>query len=95
MAKNVQKGSITAKITDSLNKRGEIKGRNKKETKNLKAMCMHHKYTKKGKLRPEIINDGAGKCTCTMCTHSFSTEIKKKEKVIYVSILQLLIIVLK
>lgn len=74
------KGSIVATITNNLNKHGEIKGENKKETKNLKAMCPHHKITKKGKIRPTVTNDGNGTCYCSMCGHKFSTHLYTKDE---------------
>lgn len=74
------KGSIVATVTDSLNKHGEIRGSSKKETKNLKAMCPHHKITKKGKIKPTIYNDGQGTCTCEMCGAKFTTHLYSKEE---------------
>ena len=74
------KTSIVAMITDNLNKHGEIKGSSKKETKNLKAMCPHHKITKKGKKRPTVYNDGNGTCTCEMCGAKFSTHLYNKDE---------------
>jgi hypothetical protein len=38
-------------VDKSLNKHGEIKGKNKKETKMLRKSCVHHKYNKKGNIR--------------------------------------------
>lgn len=82
MAKNKNKveikGSIVATITNNLNKRGEIKGNTKKETKNLKAMCTHHKINKKGKIKPAIYNDGNGVCVCELCGHKFDAHIYDK-----------------
>lgn len=73
--------SIVATVTNSLNKHGEIKGKDKKETKNLRAMCPHHKITKKGNIKATIINDGAGTCTCLMCGASWSTDLPDKDEV--------------
>ena len=75
------KQSITQLITRNLNKHGEIKGKNKKETKNLRSMCCHHKYTKKGKLRPAIYNDGNGVCTCELCGQKFTTHLASGEEI--------------
>ena len=74
------KGSIVGAVTNSLNKHGEIRGETKKETKNLKAMCPHHKITKKGKIKPTIFNDGQGTCTCEMCGAKFTTHLYNKEE---------------
>lgn len=54
-------------ITKKLNKKGKLKGKNKKETKMLKAVCPHHHYNKKHKLIPDIRNDGHGHCICLKC----------------------------
>lgn len=80
--KNVveKKGSIVATITNNLNKHGEIKGANKKETKNLRAMCPHHKINKKGKIKPTVYNDGNGTCTCEMCGAKFTTHLYNNEE---------------
>lgn len=75
------KGGIVAAVTNSLNKHGEIKGNSKKETKNLKAMCPHHKINKKGKIKPTVYNDGNGTCVCTMCGAKFTTHLFNKEEI--------------
>lgn len=75
MADKKKATNIVAAVTESLNKHGEIKAKNKKETKNLKAMCPHHKINKKGKIKPTVCNDGNGVCYCTMCGHKFSTHL--------------------
>lgn len=67
-------------VTNSLNKHGEIRGENKKETKNLRALCPHHKITKKGKIKPTVYNDGNGTCTCEMCGHKFPTHLFDKDE---------------
>lgn len=78
----VGSGKSTVQIvTNSLNKHGEIRGDNKKETKNLKAMCPHHKITKKGKIKPTVYNDGNGTCTCEMCGHKFPTHLFDKDEI--------------
>lgn len=83
MAKNNQiaKGSIVAKISTKLNKHGEIRGKNKKETQNLISMCPGNAINKKGKLKAKIHNDGNGTCTCEMCTRKFPSELYAKSKV--------------
>lgn len=76
-----QQKDIAQIITNSLNKHGEIKGKNKKETKNLRAMCTHHKYTKKGKKKADIINEGNGNITCLMCSSKFNTHLADKNEI--------------
>lgn len=78
------KGSVAERISKSLNKHGEIKGENKKETKNLKAMCNHHKLTKKQKIKAMVYNNGNGQCTCTMCGKSFPTHLYDHEELMKV-----------
>ena len=58
------------KVTKSMNKKGRLKGTNKKETKTLKGMCPHHKINKNGKTKPTtFITDGY--CICKMCGAKF------------------------
>lgn len=78
----VTKGSPIQKVTDSLNKRGQIKGNTKKETRALKGLCVHHKLNKKGKVKPDISNHGNGECSCNMCEHTFSAKIPSHDKVV-------------
>lgn len=66
---------VISEITKSLNKKGEIRGRSKKETKKLKAMCTHHKYNKKGKLKAAVFNTGDGYCICELCGKRFPTKL--------------------
>lgn len=73
--KNIQMGDIMRNIpkdpnkaiTECLNKKGKIKCDNKKATKIMKCFCAHHRYTKKGKLKPTLEFDGNGTGHCTMC----------------------------
>lgn len=87
MAKNEirfnNRKSFVQLITNNLNKHGEIRGKSKKETRNLRAICFHHRITKKGKVRPSVYNNGEGFCICEMCgkkfpTHFFSNDETKK-----------------
>ena len=68
-------------ISKSLNKKGKIKGKNKKETKYLKKSCLHHVYNKKGKLKPAFFNNANGECICELCGRSFQTKIETKDSV--------------
>ena len=65
--------------TSMLNKHGELKGRNKKETKIIRETCMHHKVGKKGKLksRVEVSN---GIAHCTMCGEDFRAKPYTKDE---------------
>ena len=70
---------MVALVTKNLNKKGVLKGNNKKETKELRAFCAHHKKSnKKHKDKPLTYNDGTGKCYCPACQKSFPTEFKDK-----------------
>lgn len=65
--------------TSCLNKHGELKGKNKKETKVIKDTCMHHKVGKKGKLKSRVnVNDQTAHCT--MCDHDFPATLYDKEE---------------
>lgn len=57
--------------TQKLNKHGELRGKNKQETKIIKDTCMHHKIGKKGKVKARIDLDG-NQAHCTMCDHEFT-----------------------
>ena len=61
------------RITECMNKKGEIKGKSKKETKELRARCMHHRYTQRGKIRMAIKNNEDGYATCRLCKARFTT----------------------
>lgn len=64
--------------TSCLNKHGELKGKNKKETKVIKDTCMHHKVGKKGKLKSRV-NVTGETAHCTMCDQDFPATIYTKE----------------
>lgn len=66
------------KVTQALNKKGKIKGHNKKETKILKAMCPHHRINKKGQSVPKLYNNG-DYCICPMCKGFFKPDFFEKE----------------
>lgn len=73
------KKSIVAKLTEKTNKKGVIRGNNKKETKSLRAMCVHHRINKKGKIKPTISAAG-DRCECKMCGNKFPTKILKQDR---------------
>lgn len=70
-----------AAISKSLNKKGKIKGKNKKETKYLKRACTHHYYNRKGKLKAAFFNNSNGECVCEICQRSFPTRPETKDNV--------------
>lgn len=75
---------IVAKITANVNKKGYIKARsgNKKETKILEDMCMHHIYNKKGKLKEKTYrNNSDGRMYCSLCGEYIKTTAYKKEEI--------------
>lgn len=67
--------------TENLNKNGNYKGHNKKEKRTLIGACPHHKYSKKGKLKPLIFNNGDGTCICTACNARFPAKFYEKSDV--------------
>ena len=68
-------------VSKSLNKKGKIKGKNKKETKYLQRACTHHYYNRKGKLKAAFINNSQGECVCELCMRSFPTKPETKDNV--------------
>lgn len=68
-------------VSKALNKKGKIKGKNKKETKYLERACTHHYINKKGKEKPAYFNNSNGECICELCGRSFQTKIDTKEDV--------------
>lgn len=78
MANNYKQVS---KLTKCLNKKGELRGSNKKETKMLKGICVHHKYNKNGKLKSTLFNNGDEYCLCTMCGQKVLPKFYEKDEV--------------
>lgn len=70
-----KKNNVISLITKHVTKSGKLKGKNKKETKWLKAICVHFIYNKKNKLKPMFFNDGQGECVCKLCARSFPAKI--------------------
>lgn len=67
-------GSVVATITAN-QKKGKLKGKNKKETRILKGACTHHIIGKNGKIKPMYHNDGNGRCICRMCGGSWKAKM--------------------
>ena len=68
-------------ISKAVNKKGKIKGKNKKETKYLERACVHHIINRKGKLKSKFFNNSNGECICELCGRSFQTKIEAKTDV--------------
>lgn len=81
MASENKKIKAVSAITKAMNKKGKIKGKNKKETKYLMRACTHHYYNRKGKLKPAYINDSNGSCVCELCGRKFPTKPETKAEV--------------
>ena len=81
MATKLTKSNPIVKVSDSLTKSGKIKGKGKKETKTLRLICPHHAINKKGKIKPQIDNDGVGTCTCDLCQRSFRTKLYSHDEI--------------
>lgn len=68
-------------VTAHLNKKGKLRGKNKKETKMLYSICQHHIVSQNGKVKARISNND-GMCTCKICGEQFpaapfsNTEVK-------------------
>jgi len=67
-------------VSRSTTKKGLLKGKNKKETKNLRAICPHHKITKNGNIKKmlEVSNDY---CICLMCGARFPASLFKNDEI--------------
>ena len=77
---NVKIPKVVRKTSGTLNKKGEIRGNNKRETKTLKKSCTHFIVNKKGKLKsPTDIIDG--KCHCYACGADFRCKLYKKDEI--------------
>lgn len=81
MADYNKKNGPVQMVTRAVNKKGELKGKNKKETKALKAICPHHRYNKKGKLKPTFFMNQDGTCICTMCGARFRTNFYNNDEI--------------
>ena len=74
-------GNIIDVITEKVNKKGKIKGKNKKETKALKSMCMHH-IKKNGKIKSKTENvEGKKYIRCKMCEKLIPGQLLSREEV--------------
>lgn len=67
-------------ISKIYKKKGKIKGRNKNETKLLRATCTHHVYTKNEKLKPVLIAKDNVVLICKVCGARFTAQFKTKEE---------------
>ena len=68
-----KKTKSVVEVTKAINKKGKLKGKNKKETKTLKGICPHHKITKRGRIKPTIFINSDEYAICTLCKHRFPT----------------------
>lgn len=59
-------------ITEHTNKKGKLTG-SKKEVKALRSICTHHVMTKKGKLKPQLHDEGNKYCQCPICRERIRT----------------------
>lgn len=75
-----RKAKNLIKVNNSLNKKGRLKGKNKRETKILRGICPHHRINKKGNIKPAtFIHDD--KCNCLMCKSRFRYEPYTNEEI--------------
>lgn len=83
MGKNKEKkrvyhdaNDILSLVSAKVNKKGEIKGDSKKETRMLRYACPHHKLSKKGNRKPTIDKpDGSKYLICYMCGAKFTGQL--------------------
>ena len=67
-------------VSSKLNKKGRIKGKNKKETRTLKGMCTHHVLTKKGKIKSRLEKYDQDTYVCRLCGHTFHPDFHEGDK---------------
>lgn len=68
-------------ITKALDRYGKLKGKNKKETKILRAACVHHRYNRKmTKVKATAKNMGNA-LVCTACKQEIAKQFFSKEQV--------------
>ena len=79
--KNDKTIKAASAVSKAYNKKGKLKGKNKKETKYLKRSCVHHYYNKNGKLKKDFFNNNNGECICNICGCSFPTKIESKDNI--------------
>ena len=65
--------------TKFVTKKGKLKGRNKKETRLLKAACTHHIYVD-GELVAPIYTESNGTRVCELCGKVFSAQFYNKSE---------------
>ena len=81
MAKNPTTMEILRRLTKNTNKHGEIKGKNKKDTKRLRATCLHHKVNKHNKPKATIFSNDGEFCNCLMCKASFPAKFYSNQEI--------------
>lgn len=71
----IRASSALQQTSRAVNKKGKLKGRNKQDTKRLKAICPHNRITKKNDIvetyRITEGKDGQPWCICTQCGAKF------------------------
>lgn len=75
------KAKSVLKVTKSIDKKGRLKGSNKKETKVLKGLCPHHRINKNGKVKPTIFSNDGEYCICTMCGAKFPAKFFTNDEI--------------
>lgn len=73
--------SVVMQTTKAINKKGKLKGKNKKETKVLRNACPHHRINKHGKLKSTIWTNESEYCVCTLCNKKFPAHFFKDEEI--------------
>lgn len=64
---NIKRSESLKLISSKINKKGKLKGSNKKETKNIRAACAHHIITKKGKIKNKLVTYNKTSAICKLC----------------------------
>ena len=75
------KSKTILEVSQNINKKGRLKGKTKKQTKMLKAKCVHARLNKEGKIRPTIHPVGKGVFECKICKARFHAKPASKEEI--------------
>ena len=68
-------------ISSKVNKKGRIKGKNKKQTQLLRGCCCHYIINKKGKVKSRLERSEDGeKLFCTLCGEEFDRNLLNDEQ---------------
>lgn len=78
---NTKRSEMLRLISNKINKKGKIKGKDKKETKQFRALCAHHVITKKGKIKNKLVTYNKTNAICKLCNAIVPVTLMSPEEV--------------